>query len=341
MSGWGRRGVLAVVGLLLSGLFLWLTLRKVDVGAALSAAKGASLAILSLGIVSRTVGFGLMTARTKHLVGPVAPYRFGRLFVAHLVGFAGNVMLPFRMGELLCIEHISRHGEAAPSSLLAVVGLERLLDAFFVLLILLLTLPVVVVDLPLGSSVLPVGVVVVAALGFALLASRRPALVTRTVELLVKPLGARVSGFVVPRAHGFADGLSGLSSIWSVAVVLFWSGAYWAIALVGVRIWLWAFDLHLAWYAAPLILVFTAFGTAVPTAPGFVGAYHFSVVVALGLLGVERDVGVSVAVVGHAVAILPYGLVSIPLLISDWLRRPGLGAVSAPTGGPEPPPGPR
>lgn len=324
MTGRARRGLLAAFGFVLSGVLLWLALRNVDVPAARAAAEGADYAILSLALLGQVVGFGFMTARSRRLLGSFAPSSFARLFLSHLVGFAGNVILPFRMGELLRVEYIARHEQAEPPAVLAVVGLERLLDVFCLLLILAITFPLVVVDLPLGHSALPIAIVVVTALGGALVASQRPAMLTDSVAFVLKPLGSRVSDIVLPRARSFAEGLSGMSSIWSVGAVLGWSAGYWVATLFNIQVWLWAFDLDLAWYAAPLVVVFTAFGTALPAAPGFVGAYHFAVVVALGLLGVDRDVAASVALVGHATAMVPAGLVSVPIVVADQLRRPAL-----------------
>lgn len=312
-----------VLGLVISALFLWATLHRVDLDAVAKAATGASLPVLSLCVVMRTFGFLFMAARTRTLLKPLVDASGRSLLAAHLVGFAGNVALPFRMGELLRIEHMARHQGVAPSSLLALVGLERLLDAFMLLVILLLTLPLAAVDLPLPGSVALVATGVTVAGGAALLLSHRPELLLRPVAAVLGAIGGPAERLVMPRARMFADGLKGLASPRSVALVLLWTAGYWGTGLVSVRLWLLAFGLDLPFVAPGLVVVSSAFGTAVPAAPGFVGTYHFSVTFALGLLGVARDVGVSVALVGHALSMVPGAVVGLVVLAVDQARRRG------------------
>lgn len=63
-----------VLGLVISALFLWATLHRVDLDAVAKAATGASLPVLSLCVVMRTFGFLFMAARTRTL--PVGDVEF-------------------------------------------------------------------------------------------------------------------------------------------------------------------------------------------------------------------------------------------------------------------------
>ena len=54
-----------------------------------------------------------------------------------------------------------------------------------------------------------------------------------------------------------------------------------------------------------------------PSAPGFIGTYHYFAALALGLFGVSTELAASFAIVGHAVAIIPFTILLSPLVAKD------------------------
>ena len=95
--------------------------------------------------------------------------------------------------------------------------------------------------------------------------------------------------------------------------------SYWLISLTGVWLWFQAFSLHLPWTAPLVVAVYLAFGTLLPSAPGFVGTYHLAATAALVILGVDENIAVSVAVAGHFMAFVPWTLGGTPLVAHDLL----------------------
>jgi len=56
--------------------------------------------------------------------------------------------------------------------------------------------------------------------------------------------------------------------------------------------------------ASFIVMIILIVGIAVPTAPGFIGSWHFSCILALGLFGVAKPEALSFAVVYHFLSMM-------------------------------------
>lgn len=312
-----RNLLFRIGGVLVSVLFLGLTLRRVDLSLLVPILAGVSLFWVAVSIVLRLGAFSALTARSMLLFAP--QHRFGawRLLRSILLGFVGNNVLPLRVGEVMRIGYLSRHGRLAPESVLATVALERLLDLFCLALLFLGVLPAATAGLDPGVTFYLLAAGLSAALAATIGISLRPHLFLRWLAALMRPIKAPASGFILRRAERFALGLAVLRSPWRVGGALLTSMVYWAFGLIGVRCWLLAFDLDLPWYAPVVVTSFLAFGTLLPSAPSFAGTYHYFASSALVVLGVDETTAVSFGILGHAVAFLPWTLLALPIVFGD------------------------
>ena len=292
-------------------------------------------AVLALAPPVQLVGFTCMSLRTSALAEQLHPFQFRQLLRSVLLGFVGNNVLPLRTGELLRVGYLAHLGSIPSESVLAVVALERVLDVVCLLLLLLGTLPLMLVELPIGATLYALsGGMAVGFVGLVL-AGRFPHLVLAWSRWLLTPLGERVANTIELRLRRLLEGLQALRSSRRTAAAIAATMGYWAATILGVQVWLWAFGLVLPWYAPLVVVVFLALGTALPSAPDFVGTYHFFCVAALALFAVPDATALSVGIVGHATAVLPFTLLGIPIVPRDLggLRRrraPGDAAPPAP-----------
>jgi hypothetical protein len=310
-----RRALLAVaVGLAVSALLLWLLLRRVDVDAVLSAMGAARALPLAVSLGVKLAGFGALAWRLRALLGPVVPLAGSRALSGQLLGFAANNLIPLRAGELVKVDYVARRAGCSRASVLAVAAVERLLDAICVLAMLVLVGPLAVPRLERHEAVLGAGCLVLAAALGAWWAAGRSDLLGRAARRIEAALGLSAGGRLARAADSFGLGLAGLRSGRVLAAALGASGLYWACAFVSVRLWIAAFSLPVPWYAPAVVLVFLAFGTALPASPGFVGAYDYFFAAALGLFGVGPDRAAAAALVGHALAVVPFTLLGLVLV---------------------------
>jgi uncharacterized membrane protein YbhN (UPF0104 family) len=217
-----------------------------------------------------------------------------------------------------------RTGGVSAGACLAAVALERLLDSACLVGLFTVVMPLTMLDLPVGTALYVFAGVLAGGLAAAIGVARQPAAVVAVVGRAAAIAGPGPGERVRSLAERFALGLSSLRTARGVAFAVLTTLGYW-LAMVGTAaVWLWAFHLHLPWYAAFLVLFLSALGSFLPSSPGAVGTYHYFTLQALLLVGVERALATSVVVVGHATAFLPIVAVSLPFLVVEvvfWARR--------------------
>ena len=307
------------VCVIVSAIFVYLLLAKLDLREVYHEMRRVDPGILALLLITTPLGFVAMAGRSALLLRPLAPFSFFTLFKSVLVGFAGNNVLPFRVGELLRVDYLARRGPCPHSACLAVLAVERLLDVSC-LVLLFFGLATVVIDLP-STPALGVLTAMAAFALFTLAAvGRRPHLLTTLSRALTGWLGEALSGWITEKATRFAEGLASLGSGRRVLGALAFSWLYWLTMMLNIQVVLVAFDLYLPWHAPAVVLVFITFGALLPSTPAMIGTFHYFSSLALTLLGVEPAQAASFAIVQHAVGMVPFTLFSVALLMGDYLR---------------------
>ncbi len=107
-----RKIVLTLIGLGVSALFAWLTLRRVSMAELGRHMLAASVPILLLSLITKLIGMTFMTLRSTVVLGGVGRFRFLQLFRSIFIVTGGNAILPLRLGEILRIGFLVRTGEA-------------------------------------------------------------------------------------------------------------------------------------------------------------------------------------------------------------------------------------
>ena len=316
-SGRARKIALTLLGLAVSALFAWLTLRKVSLVELGRHMLAASLPILLLSLVTKLVGMTFMTLRSTVVLAGVGRFGFLQLFRSIFIVTGGNAILPLRLGEILRIGFLARTGGVSAGACLGAVALERLLDMFCLVALFAVVMPMTMLDLPAASSLWVLALVLALGMGGSLWAARRPDRVVAIAGRVAGFAGPVVGSRVQDLTGRLAQGLSSLRSTRGVVLVMLYTLGYWMASVGSAAVWLWAFDLHLPWYAAFLVLFFSALGSFLPSSPSAVGTYHFFTTQALLLVGVGRALATSVVVVGHALAFFPVALVSLPWLVIE------------------------
>lgn len=325
MTAHRRRGWVGslALGMVVSLFFLYLTLRKVAWGDVAGALAGVSLPILSLALITKGMTFLAMGLRSRGTVAPGGTVPLKELVLSHLLGYTGNNILPFRLGELLRVEYLARRHALSRSFLVGTVAIERLLDTATLLAIFGLVVPAVFGRRALSGNFLLLAGATVALLVVVVVAARWRRL-PDVVGKVLRPLSAGLAELVGKQTQKVSLGLSSLSDgRWAPRIVA-GTVLYWLLALGSMAIIMTAFGLDLPLWAPLLVVAVTALGTALPTSPGAVGTYHYFSALALSLLGVDRATTISFAIVAHGMAFVPYTLVGLVVFSTSlpvWARR--------------------
>lgn len=319
-AGSRRRPIIIGLGLVVSLGLLYLSFRNIEFSDVVSEVAKVNLSILALAVVIRAFNFGVMALRSRVLLARVHRYTLWELFKSTVLAFAVNNVVPLRAGELARVAYLSRRGSVDAGTCLAAIALERLLDLMVLGALFVFTFWAAAVDVPLGGSVYVLVAAVAVAVTGALWVSLRPQPFVTIARSVARLFGRRFSDMVQRRAEGFAEGLSALRSVSAVTGVILLTVVLWLASTLGVQTWIWAMGLQLPWYAPVVVMAFLTLGVAVPATPGQIGTFHFFTAAALLFFDVEQTVASSFGVVGHAVTIIPFTVLAIPLLSGDYLR---------------------
>lgn len=312
-----HRGSLArLLGILISLILLVWVLRAfdlADVGCALQAANYLYLLPVAVLIV---LNYAVRALRWGTLFGDTRVPGWSSLFVAMMIGYLANNVLPARAGELVRAYVLGQREGVAKSTVLATVVVERVADLVVALLLLAAALLFYPLPAWLGRAGLVVGVVGLAALAFLILVNVVGLqLVARVVRLL-----GFLPGTVLRRIEavgsGFVAGVSGLRDRRRALQFLYCTTLIWMMELVTTFLMARAFHLPVTVGGSLFVMLVVGLGTMVPSSPGYVGTYEFFATSALALLGVAGGAALSFALVMHAVTFLGsslLGVVSIAL----------------------------
>ena len=304
------------VGILLGVLLLAICARTVDWTSLISSFATTRLDYLALVFLSvwLTILAKAVRWRSLYRTGHVVPYSH---FLAGIVlGQITNALLPGRAGDVARVAMLGREKETGYALTVGTLIAEKVLDG-----LILLTLVVALLPLAPGVSWLN-GFATVGAIGLStgFLLLCLVLLRQESARAVLGGLIGRVVGRYRPNwSRQLVTGLAQMSDVipirWSPWA---WSVLIWVLAAATNQLMFLALNLHLAWIAAPFLLVVLHLGRLVGVTPGQIGIFHYLTILALGAYGVERNT----AFVGGV--LLHLAVVGLPILLGPWaLRREG------------------
>ena len=328
-----RRLLHALLGLAISGLALWLTLRGKDLGAIWEAVRSANYVWLVPHFLALTLIHLAQTWRWGILLEPMARIPFWRLNAVSAVGIMALVVLPFRLGELARPYLIAERPHLPFSAALSSIVVERVTDGLFMAALLVITLLGVPEGTP-GLQFLRIGgglvfLVFAAALAFLILARRHRALALRLMHRALDPLSSSLADQLTSMMDAFFGGLRLVPSRGKVALFFALTTAYWGLSALSIALLARGFDIHLSVRESLTVLGVLVVGIMIPAGPGMVGTYQAAVTLGLALF-LPRSVvdarGVAFANVlwaGQIVQVTVFGVVflfSRHVRVGMWLE---------------------
>ncbi len=316
-----------IVGLVVGALLVYFSFKDIDMGSVAEGFKSVRcgyifpvLFCLFLIQVLRSYRWGLL----------LAPFdKIGQLdlFAVTSVGFLAVVAVPARLGELARPYLIAGKSNVSMAVALGTVFVERIFDiltilAVFFLLLLFIPLPPWLTKAGMVSLLAALAAL---ALLLFLIFKREEAgrLLTPVFKRLPESLNRKVEALL----RHFIDGLAVLSKVKTTFSVAGLSVLIWVVDAAAVYLLFLSVGFDLPFAAAFVVMVVLIIGIAIPTAPGFIGNWHFFCILGLSLFGVPKADALSYALVFHALGvgvIVFLGLAFLPFnrfSLADIRRR--------------------
>ncbi|NQT62114.1 MAG: flippase-like domain-containing protein [Candidatus Marinimicrobia bacterium] len=249
-------------------------------------------------------------ARWKILLSPQKTIKTNHLFEATMMGYMGNNVLPFRLGEVLRAMVVSKRHDLKVSGVGASIVVERALDMFSFLIL----AGIYATLVPTFESARLLAILGLSALFMIIILGFW---VNRQHEKFQVRIESWRQGFIdgghPKRAEHLVSIFKGLETMWHMPkpfMVILQTGFLWLLYFMVTFLALAAFDFGLdlveLWKVSSILLVFTTLSLSVPAAPGYVGTYHGAVLAALMIFNIDNDAAKAFAIVMHLMNYLLY-----------------------------------
>ena len=310
-----------ILGILISIVLIYLSVKGINLQDVFRDLKNIQLSYVILFILLVILMQWLRSYRWGVILQPMEKIDQFSLFSVTSVGFLAIAAIPARIGELARPYLISKRSSIKMSSALGTILVERVLDSFTVLAIAVIVL--FLTDLPpwmIKSSIIFFLLALVMFCFIVFLILRRDAAL-KLINRILSKLPGKFAHTIDEVIHHFIDGFQIITNIKFLLYLFFLSALVWLVDVLAIYMLLKAFDFTLPVMASFVVMIILIVGIAIPTAPGYIGNWHFACVLALSFFGLAKTEALSFAVVYHflsmvivvvlGVAFLPFNKFSI------------------------------
>jgi len=308
------------LGLLVSGVSLYLVLRRVTFEQVWSALAQADVRFVGLALLSVALNVMAKVVRWQVLLSPAGKkINLSPLSKSILAGQLLNNIYPARIGDLSRAYVIGGMGPGRVYTL-GTILVEKLLDTLayallFFLLVLLMPLPGWVND---SAYMVTLAVLLVSTLAIVL--ARHPQRPLQFLEGLIHHLPTRFRGSAGRWLHSGVSSLAALQGRSELLGLAFWTFIVWATAILNNYFALLAMQLYLPFTASLLILIVLQVSISLPSVPGNIGLFEAVCVLALAVYGVPQAPALGYGIVLHSIVMLPTTLLGVLFL---WMLGVG------------------
>ncbi len=309
MNGYGQHKVKLGIGILISALCIYLAFRSVDISEMWQAFVMANYWYIFPSVAVNFFSHYLRALRWRYLLDPIRRLDTGSLFSSLIIGYAANTFMPAHLGEFLRAYVLSKKRQIPMSPVFATVVVERIIDVFSLLVLMLLALLIH----PFPDWIITSGYFMLAAsialMVFLIFLKKATSPTMRFIGFIMKPLPKSFEHKTTATLEKFLAGILPLKRWHDYITTGFLSLLIWVCYGFIFFFCLHAFDFvetyQLEWSTSLILLVITTIAVVVPASPGYVGTYHYLCQIALAMFGVSAGPALSFATVVHGVNIFP------------------------------------
>jgi glycosyltransferase 2 family protein len=296
----------SMVGVLVSALLIYLSVRRLNVEAAISAWRAAKpIPWVLVAGAFYLAGHVVRGRRCELLVRGHAPLPLVTATNVVVVGYASNNVFPARMGELVRAGLLAERTGIPVAQSLVVTFIERLLDGIAIL-VLLLFASINTTPAPWIRRLAEIGGLIFGAAALVLvLGAAYPSVLVSVASRLTIRLGPKWHDRMVRLAATVNAAASNLRRPRVAGPILLTSLVVWLLESAMFATLFAALDLPISPWRAILAMSVTNLGILAPSTPGFIGTFHYFCSEALIAQGVVRETALAYAVIAHLTFFVP------------------------------------
>ncbi|HOZ50005.1 MAG TPA: lysylphosphatidylglycerol synthase transmembrane domain-containing protein [Candidatus Hydrogenedentes bacterium] len=318
-----KKSVRVLIGLLIGIAVFWWVFRGTDWAEVWASIRRINPLWLPIMLAAIAATFFTRILRWRYIVRAGHPASFRHMFSATQIGFMVNFLLPMRIGEGVRALVLTRLTRIPFSKSLAMVTLDRVNDLIGLIVTMLIAafafrpagdivLPPDIYANPLPanlirSGALGTGLFLIAIVSVLALLYVNRELALRLSDRTVGIVSGRLAGWSHHLLDQFAQGLHVFRSASDMAKSVFWGLVTWGLFVAINAIVLSAFGYTYPWYAPFVVTAVVSVAVSLPVAPGFIGQFHFAIVVGVSavLSSVALPDAKAMAILAHLFNLVP------------------------------------
>ena len=320
------------LGLIISAVFLYLVLRKIDYVALWQVLRKANYWWLIPGVAVYFIALWVRSWRWHYLLRPLKTIPTRTMFPIVTMGYAGNNIFPARAGEVVRAVILKRKEGVPISASLATIIVERVFDGIVMLafvfvnlaeLTRLTSVSIDIIGFKFGIREVAIwgSVAFFGALAVFLVAAMFPAPTDRLVTWLIERLvPARIREKTLSITRRFLDGLESLRSPIDVLMVFFTSVLIWLLETVKYWFVMHAFSFSVSFFALMLMNGVVNLATTIPSAPGYLGTFDLPGIAVLQAYNIPREVAASYTFVLHFALWFPVTALGLYYMFREGIK---------------------
>ena len=223
--------------------------------------------------------------------------KVNNLYVAQLIGYMGNNLLPLRFGEFFKSFYLEKKLKISKFKVFGTVVLERFLDLIGMLLLVL-----IIMNTNVYNKLSPFYLNFILFIFFV-------SLLAIVFSIYIKsPKKNKSSNRIFIIILDIINGFSSLAYN-NVLYVLILTILIWINYIIVVYFVQYAFSFNLNIYQSILLLLLPSLALSIPSLPGNIGTFEGAVVYTLSLYGIEDTIGFGFIL--HSISFIPYTLLGL------------------------------
>ncbi len=266
------------------------------------------------------------------MLAPIKQVKFKNLLAGTCVGFMANNVLPARLGEFVRAYSLSSQDkDISKSASLATIFVERMIFDLVALLLIFGSILLfsenlhaqLETDLEFGNKIIyGARFAIIVAIGgiiSMLVVAHKPERVGQIMTKYLFFLPQKIKSIIASIIEKFSDGLKFLTDIKAVLFVGLQTLLLWVFMGASNYFVFLTFGFDIPFEASFVLLVVVSILIMAPSTPGFIGVYHYGVVISLGLYGIPVEEAGACALVLHATQYIVITLMGFYFLKKEHL----------------------
>lgn len=321
----GKNKFKMILGILISGIFLYLAFGQIEFDKLIDAFSNVNYWLLIPAVIVQLFSHWLRSLRWYYIIKPIKKIPINNLFSATMIGYMMNSILPVHLGELFRAVILGKKENIPGSSILATIVIERMIDVFSLLGVLVFTLLIYPFPDWVTQSGYFLFLFAVCLFVFLLLLKKQNKYMINLLDFSLRLLPKKLAKHIEEMLKSFIKGINAFEKRSDYLIIFLHSLVIWACYWLVFHIICYSFNLFELYNVnevlSLVLLIITTVSILIPSSPGYIGTYHFLCQLSLKLFGVPEEVGLSFAIVAHANSLLPSALIGFIYAWNEGIKR--------------------